>query len=412
MKQRIYFVLALLLTGSITYAQLTLSAEIRPRSELRHGFKTLFPQDADAAFFVGQRSRLNLGFVKGLSKAYVSLQDVRTWGDARTLTENANSTALHEGWADINLGKNLGLKIGRQEIAYDDQRMLGSVNWANQARSHDAAVLHLSDSLYTAHLGIAFNQSTQGLVGRDYDLANYKSMQYIWYNRKFGAADLSLLLLNLGFQKASEAGTNYQQTIGANFKIPINKVGLHAAAYYQLGENPAGTSVSAYDLALDASFKFGDFMIIPGLEILSGNDGSTADVEAFTPFFGTNHKFNGHMDYFYVGNHIGSVGLNNYYLKFKKKFNKVKAGLDLHYFAANQDLGVNVKDNYLGTEFDLHLKFPFGKDAAAVFGYSMMFEGESMEALKGIPGGETNYFSYLMIILKPSFTFDKNHTHK
>ena len=30
---------------------------------------------------------------------------------------------------------------------------------------------------------------------------------------------------------------------------------------------------------------------------------------SFTPFYGTNHKFNGHMDYFYVGNHIGNVGL-------------------------------------------------------------------------------------------------------
>ena len=47
-----------------------------------------------------------------------------------------------------------------------------------------------------------------------------------------------------------------------------------------------------------------------GVEAISGDDADTAGVtEAFLPHFGTNHKFNGFMDYFYVGNHVNSVGL-------------------------------------------------------------------------------------------------------
>lgn len=37
----------------ISYAQLTVDAELRPRLEYRHGFKTLFPDDADTASFIG-----------------------------------------------------------------------------------------------------------------------------------------------------------------------------------------------------------------------------------------------------------------------------------------------------------------------------------------------------------------------
>jgi hypothetical protein len=41
-----------------------------------------------------------------------------------------------------------------------------------------------------------------------------------------------------------------------------------------------------------------------GFELLSGTDLQEPDKNsAFTPWFGTNHRFNGHMDYFYVGNH-------------------------------------------------------------------------------------------------------------
>ena len=35
-----------------TRAQLTVDAEVRPRFEYRHGFKTLFPDNEDAAAFV------------------------------------------------------------------------------------------------------------------------------------------------------------------------------------------------------------------------------------------------------------------------------------------------------------------------------------------------------------------------
>ena len=62
-------------------AQLEISAEFRPRTEYRHGFKTLFTSDEDAAFFTDQRTRINFDFKSTDVEAYLSLHDIRVWGN-------------------------------------------------------------------------------------------------------------------------------------------------------------------------------------------------------------------------------------------------------------------------------------------------------------------------------------------
>ncbi|MFV0539613.1 MAG: hypothetical protein ACK5MZ_00040 [Aestuariibaculum sp.] len=80
--------------GFTGFAQLTIDAELRPRFEYRHGYKSLFPDNAEPAAFVSQRTRLNTGFIKDKYSFYLSLQDVRVWGDAAQLSEN--SLAVHQ----------------------------------------------------------------------------------------------------------------------------------------------------------------------------------------------------------------------------------------------------------------------------------------------------------------------------
>ena len=404
MKKNLFVTIFILFLGNTLSAQLDMSLEIRPRAEYRHGFKTLIPEEANAAMFIGQRSRLNLGFNDSSVKAFLSVQDIRTWGDVKTLSENVNSTSIHEAWAKIGLSNRIYLKIGRQEIAYDDQRIFGSVNWANQARSHDAAVFMLKDSLSETHIGLAFNQDGQGLTGRNYTTNNYKAFQYLWYKRKFNKTNLSFLLLNLGFQDLLESGISYQQTIGTNINVPLAGLGIHSAFYYQMGKTGGNHDIAAYNFALDAKYKIDDFTIIAGLEILSGNNDDLTDKEAFTPFFGTNHKFNGFMDYFFVGNHGNNVGLNDYYIKLKKKFKTVATGIDFHYFGSNTEISPTLDSN-LGTEVDLYAAFPIRDAAKVKLGYSMMFATESMEILKGITSDRSNSWGYLMIIMKPGFSF-------
>ena len=69
----------------------------------------------------------------------------------------------------IRLSESTSVKAGRQEIIYDDHRIFGNVDWAQQGRSHDAAIVGWSgpDDL-VLHAGFAFNQESERLTGTFY----------------------------------------------------------------------------------------------------------------------------------------------------------------------------------------------------------------------------------------------------
>jgi len=176
----------LLLLSSNLLAQFTLSGDIRPRAEYRNGYKTLVSPNHDAAAFVDQRTRMNLNFMSQSYRVKVSLQDIRVWGSQPQLNTTDGLTSLHEGWGEVFFDTKYALKVGRQEIAYDDQRIFGSVGWAQQARSHDAAVFKVNSEDYTAHIGAAYNQDGASLSGTIANNSSYKAMQYLCFTVIYG----------------------------------------------------------------------------------------------------------------------------------------------------------------------------------------------------------------------------------
>lgn len=395
------------------FAQFTLSGEFRPRTEFRNGFKTLTPEDSDPALFTSQRTRLNTKYATEKYTFYVSIQDVRVWGDVKQLnTADNNGLAIHEAWGLVNFNENFAIKAGRQEIVYDDQRMFGSVGWAQQARSHDALLLKFGKT-FKLDIGLAFNQDGEALFGNTYTTAgNYKAMQYAWFNKKWDNLSFSLLFLNNGLQYIAPINSDnneirYSQTIGSHLKFNITD-GLNATAnlYYQGGSDVVDRDVNAFLVGLDLGYKASDVWSLGlGFEIQSGNDydGDVTKNKAFTPFYGTNHKFNGFMDYFYVGNHMNSTGLIDIYGKVSANLNK-KSNLSLfvHSFTSYAEIAQDVEKG-LGTELDLVYSYKFTKDIAIAAGYSQMFATEGMEALKNVqdPLG-TNNWAWLMLTIKPT----------
>ncbi len=118
--------------------------------------------------------------------------------------------------------------------------------------------------------------------------------------------------------------------------------------------------------------------------------------------YGTNHAFNGHMDYFYVGNHINSVGLNDVYLKYAYKKEKFGFTGHLHYFAPAGKISADAK-NYLGTELDLGVSYAVQPNAVLSAGWSVMFAGEGMELLKGGDHTTGQHWGFIMLAVTPTF---------
>ena len=166
------FIIALIALNA--KGQLSLTGQIRTRTEFRDGLGTLRLKANDPSFFTSQRSRLTFNYKTSRVIFQTSLQDVRVWGQDASTISNADGSKLgvHEAWAEIALANKkdssfkkssldyFGVKIGRQELLYDDSRLLGNLDWLQQARRHDAVVFKLLEKGWLVDLGVAFNQHT------------------------------------------------------------------------------------------------------------------------------------------------------------------------------------------------------------------------------------------------------------
>ena len=400
------------------FSQFVLSGEFTPRTEMSHGYSSLANPDSSISLFTAQRTRLNFYYTTDKVKTGLVLQDVRSWGNQSQLVANEEqATSVHEAWAEIQVLENLSLKVGRQELVYDDSRIFGNVGWAHQARSHDLALIKAKTPMgCDIHVGLAYNENTARTnnlygVGK-----SYKAMQFLWWNRKFGDVAASLLFLNNGLEKLSGTGKSsvavYSQTLGPRIVYEKDKLMLAGTYYQQMGKTATEMDVSANYLHVEAAYQVTEKMNVKlGYEMLSGNDDTndSNETNAFTPFYGTNHKFNGFMDYFYVGNHGGNVGLQDIYANAKYKVKNVTLMAHVHMFSTAADLidqNGDVADAALGTEIDLVCAYKVNDIASVKLGYSHMLATETMELLKGsIPGAmdEMNNWAWLMISVKPRF---------
>jgi hypothetical protein len=320
-------------------AQLSISAQIRPRAESRNGLGTLKLKDAPSAGFISQRSRLGFNFKMDKVAFGMSIQDIRVWGQDASTISNADGAKLgvHEAWAEVNLLDTIGLtlKMGRQELLYDDSRLVGNLDWLQQGRRHDAAVFKVNKNGWQVDFGLAFNQNTDafGTTGTFYTAGNtpqylanskgvlttipvgfvpvnakgvpillanpstnggvqmYKTMQYLYAAKKFKSVKASFLLFKDDFAKyrldtlkAADGGTlagrRYDVT-GVNSRITAGlllngtaKSGFNytLGGYLQSGKNRDGLDLSAYTATAYLGYTKAKFTIGVGYDLVSGND--------------------------------------------------------------------------------------------------------------------------------------------
>lgn len=236
-------------------AQFSLVGQVRTRTEIRDGLGNLVPKDAKSAAFTSQRTRMNFGYKWDRVTFGAAVQDIRVWGqDASTINPaDGGRLMLHEGWSEVVLANladttvkfklvdQLSLKLGRQELIYDDVRLLGNLDWLQQGRRHDMALLKGMHRGYQFEFGFAFNQNTDGfnVIGTTYAPANtpqymnnsrgvlvavpggtipngavftspagtnaatqdYKAFKSIYLSKKFGQTKYSALFFNDNFGK-------------------------------------------------------------------------------------------------------------------------------------------------------------------------------------------------------------------
>lgn len=397
MKIKILLSVFSLFSTSILCAQvdsLKMSLDLRTRSELDNGQKTLIPQGRNAENTVYSRARFGFQYFYDKLETHLSIQDVRTWGETNSSNSSNQNLTLFEAWAKYNFNPNVALKIGRQVLSYDDERLIGALDWAMQARSFDAAkgIFNISPKSKIEAV-LTYNSDNLNNAGNReiYELADggerTKSLQIIHYQYKGNHhLDFSTILMNNSVQALS--GTHYSLlTMGANLKKYTRNIGFFGSFYYQTGKNSNAQIKNAYQFSANIDFIFTPKInTIIGSEWLSGNqfDTDPKHNRAFSPLYGTNHKFNGYMDYFYVGNYFNSFGLNDYYLKSNFKFTpKSMLNANIHAFSSNGKID-KTHSSYLGTELDLVFNHKINKNFALFIGHSFMFASPTLKVVKSV----------------------------
>ena len=355
-------VFSLLVSGSLK-AQFSISGEFKMRGEYRDGYQSL--RDSTKIPYAGilGRARLLFDYKSEKVTTRFSLYDAWVFGQNNYSSDTIakNTVNIYEAFFKYNFTKNFALKIGRTELAYDDERLLGVSNWSMWGATHDLllAQWEAPGANYKGDFGFAVNNvAPASPYLQSYLLKNYKYMGFIWEQKKFWKDKITLTFLGLvdAFQRSgtskttsttvtkhdtlvvkdpegniigytvntttstttSTKTTDYpddlyaRYTLGLDGWLNLNKFKLFLTGYYQGGHYKDGRKINAMFCSANVSFQVvKPLNLLVGFDHLSGNNFSDTTalkttLKGFSTLYGTSHRAYGYMDLF-----PGSVTQNN-----------------------------------------------------------------------------------------------------
>jgi hypothetical protein len=381
--------------------EITVGGEIRPRFEVRHPVERPWT-DRETRDFVSMRTRASvLATLPGNVRGFVQLQDVRDWGaDPNTMAILATGLNLHQGWIELGHERTapLSVRVGRQELAYGEERLVGAVNWAQQARSFDGIRARIRPAGGMTIDGIAMpignedvgepgsNAGLYGVYGV-FDMAGVAE-GYMLYN--------SQDIRSPGPPAVSERFTD-QITVGGRWASGAAGFTWRVEGAHQTGTR-AGRDVSAYLIAGRLGRSLTDWLALDlWYDFLSGDADPTAGtIRVFDTLFATNHKFYGFMDHFTnIPLHTAGRGLQDLVLKGIIGVRPdVDVGVDFHHFrlAAARDLATG----HLGEEIDLEARWRYAPGVSVSGGVSYFMPGDAWAEVLGRPD-RAHRWGYVMI---------------
>lgn len=400
--KKLFFILTLILMTGVIAAQQTVkfSAQIRPRLELdNRSFHSAIPFNN----YTYLRTRLGVSFIPSTDiNGFIQVQDARIFGNETSTIADMKNVDLHQAYFKIdNFFKlPMDLKVGRMELLYSNERVIGTANWVNTGRSFDGAVLSIKGDKFKADIfsvkeneklnaGDTLDQNMYG-VFTDLMLAqNYKIQPFIIWQRSVPSN-----LLN-------------RFTLGTYIKGDISAFTHETEFIYQFGDITASSrkqNIAAYMFAFNASYTFDEPskpLIGAGIDYISGDDNSADnDYKVFNTLYGTGHKFFGSMDYFInmpndtyglgVMDLIGKVGIT--------PIENLKATLAGHIFTANADykLKSGSTTTNFGSEIDLTLSYKYNDNVTIEGNASLFSPGDIFKEKKG---RDTATWFYLMTVV-------------
>lgn len=367
-----------------------LSARVRPRGEARFNQHFGFTEDRlarsvqpDEAAMLTQQTRLSAGVERAELSGRLTLQHTAQWGEFGGDELTHPPLQLYEGWISYEPVDEVAVDLGRFELAYGDERVLGAVGWSQQGRTWDGlrTRIHPVDDINVDVFGARYGSGEGSAFANDSYLTGLYATAEDPFDQVLAAADL-YLLYDL---RSAAAGPGLPDE---NNQLPQdddpaggdNEDELPEAVGEQRQLTMIGTRLvfdwAGLDATMEAAGQFGSFCPDPGeglscraslrpiraffadlevgysvdlfrgfvaASIAPGDDPETDTIEGYQEMYPTGHAFLGYMDLIGPRTNIleyrGGAELN---------FDAIRAELAAHYFQQFEPVA-----SPLGTELNL-----------------------------------------------------------
>lgn len=388
------------------------SGQFRVRSEMD---SRNFDPDSAPNSYTLMRSSLGANVqIDDRLRVFLQARDSRVFGQSGTTLANERNLDLHQGFVEVDqLWENqLGFRLGRMELAYGNERILGAVGWHNVGRVFDGVVVDFEfgtsslDLIATtirnthSYAPVATPAATQSVTDENYNLFGLYSETRPQDGMNF---DTYLLWEQDRTRLPDEAQDEYQMsrfTFGGYSKGDLSdQLGYQTEIALQAGRR-FDRSLFAYMLTGSIDYHMSDTglsSVTLGYDHLSGTGQDSDTYGAFDPAFHTGHKFYGFMDYFIsIPQNTGQRGLIDVYLQ---THIADLAGIDLrlwlhHFFNETADPD---GDRFLGQEIDLTAAYGFDEIPLTFEGGFSVFN--PTELMSGpFEGDDMAYWGYISVV--------------
>ena len=381
----------------------------------------------DRSSFLLGRTRLTADYSRRGLEAHAVIQNLAVWGSSGSSALN-----LYEGWAKMTARNGLFAQVGRIALSYDDERIIGTNDFAMASLSHDVLRAGYEGHGHKVHGIFGYNQNADNVYKSTYyDKGSqpYKTMQTLWYHYDIPKLPLgaSLLFMNVGLQAGIKGNTynppstEYQQMYGGYLKFHPKYLTLECSYYRQGGKTvdvleQKPIKIDAWMASAKATINPSDYYgFTLGYDYLSGDDyvavigkGSVGlprhEVNrGFTPLYGSRTKFYGIMDYFYESAYINGFtpGLQNaFFSAFGKPVSRLDLSACYHYLAVSTDL--DGLGRTLGHSIDMTASYRFTKDISLTASYTLMFGTETMNRLKQGNCNKNARWGWFSLVVSPT----------
>ncbi len=399
--KKLFALFLLLITSFSVYAQQTfkISGQIRPRFEMDDRD---FNSARAASNLTYMRTRLNAGFTSNNFNAFIQLQDSRIWGTETSTVADMKNVDLHQAYFVLSnmFETPISVKVGRMELLYNNERVLGSSNWTNVGRSFNGITLNYNSENFNADV-LVMKEAEKLAAGDTLDQTLYGVFAEIKPFNKHSFNPFFLL------QRGVPSTNLNRYSLGFYSKGEIEGFTHEAEYIYQSGDYTQALKkyeVSSYLISLNAGYTFNHYtkpMIGAGIDYYSGDDNLLDNkTKTFNTVYGTGHKFLGFMDYFTdIPAHTYNVGIMDIIAKAGiNATERLRLNLIFHIFNSTQDytLKNGSKTNEFGNEINLVANYKYSDNVGFETGFGYFSPGEIFNEKRG---KDSSAWFYLMTIV-------------